>query len=73
VAVLLWLYFSALILLLGAEFTQVYARRRGVRIRPALHARRVRLVPVEVDDEGRQVSESAKHCSPAKVNGKGPP
>lgn len=53
VAVLLWLYFSALILLLGAEFTQVYARRLGARIRPVRHARRVRLVPVEVDEEGR--------------------
>ncbi|HQU42764.1 MAG: hypothetical protein B7Z73_04040 [Planctomycetia bacterium 21-64-5] len=33
VAVLLWVYYSAQILLLGAEFTQVYARRYGFPIR----------------------------------------
>ncbi len=31
VVVLVWVYYSALILFLGAEFTQVYAKRRGVR------------------------------------------
>jgi membrane protein len=32
---LLWVYYSAQILLFGAEFTQVYARRYGSRIRPS--------------------------------------
>jgi len=31
VVLLLWIYYSAQILLLGAEFTQVYAKRRGSR------------------------------------------
>jgi membrane protein len=39
VAILLWIYYSAQIFLLGAEFTQVYARHRGVRIKPAHGAR----------------------------------
>lgn len=35
VALVIWIYFSAQILLLGAEFTQVYARRKeGRRIEP---------------------------------------
>lgn len=34
VAILLWIYYSAQILFFGAEFTQVYARRYGSRIRP---------------------------------------
>ncbi|HEX7376818.1 MAG TPA: YihY/virulence factor BrkB family protein [Pirellulales bacterium] len=34
VAVLLWVYYSAQMVLLGAEFTQVYARRCGVRGTP---------------------------------------
>jgi membrane protein len=34
VAVLLWVYYSAQIVLLGAEFTQVYARRHGARGTP---------------------------------------
>ncbi|MEC4985575.1 MAG: YihY/virulence factor BrkB family protein [Oscillatoria sp. PMC 1068.18] len=33
-----WVYFSAHIFLLGAEFTQVYARKRGSPIVPAPHA-----------------------------------
>lgn len=34
VIVLLWIYYSAQILLFGAEFTEVYARRYGTRIVP---------------------------------------
>jgi membrane protein len=35
VLVLMWVYYSSLILLFGAEFTQVYARTRGHRIEAA--------------------------------------
>lgn len=35
ILILLWLYYSALIVLLGAEITQVTARRLGKAIRPA--------------------------------------
>jgi membrane protein len=38
---LIWIYYSALISFLGAEFTQVYARRYGARIRPEAHAKRI--------------------------------
>ena len=38
VVLLLWIYYSAQILLFGAEFTQVYANRFGSRIRPDEHA-----------------------------------
>jgi len=38
VVLLVWVYYSSLILLLGAEITQVYAAARGSRIRPARHA-----------------------------------
>ncbi len=38
VVLLPWVYVSSQILLLGAEFTQVYARRRGDQIVPAAHA-----------------------------------
>jgi membrane protein len=33
--VLIWVYYSSLIMLLGAEFTQVWARRYGQRIQPS--------------------------------------
>lgn len=39
VVLLLWIYYSAQILLFGAEFTQVYARRYGSRIVPDTNAR----------------------------------
>lgn len=39
--ILIWIYFSSMILLLGAEFTQVWARRRGKPIRPEPGAVRV--------------------------------
>lgn len=44
VALVLWVYYSSQILFLGAEFTQVYSRHFGGRIRPNEHA-----VPVGSD------------------------
>jgi membrane protein len=41
VVLLLWVYYSALIGFLGAEFVQVYARRYGSAIQPKKHAVRV--------------------------------
>jgi membrane protein len=38
VVILLWVYYSAQILLFGAEFTRVYAERFGSGIRPAANA-----------------------------------
>lgn len=50
VILLLWVYYSCLILFLGAEFTQVIARRRGAAIRPEPHAVRV-VRKIEQEDE----------------------
>lgn len=41
VLIMLWVYFSSIILLVGAEFTQVFARSRGHGIKPSPHAVRV--------------------------------
>ena len=49
VVVLLWVYYSAQILFLGAEFTQVYARRYGSRIQPSPNA-----VPVTQEQRAQQ-------------------
>ena len=38
VIILLWVYYSAQVFLLGAEFTQVYARKYGSRIEPTQNA-----------------------------------
>src|SRR5690606_1694061 len=41
VILLLWIYYSAQILLFGAEFTQVYARTYGSKIEPGANAVRL--------------------------------
>jgi membrane protein len=41
---LVWIYYSSVIIFFGAEFTQVYARRRGSRIKPARYAERLHTV-----------------------------
>jgi membrane protein len=46
VVILIWIYYSAQILFLGAEFTQVYANRYGSRVRPAADA-------IPITDEAR--------------------
>lgn len=38
ILIMLWTTYSGMILLFGAEFTQVYARRYGIRIQPSEHA-----------------------------------
>lgn len=39
IALLVWVYYSGLIVLLGAQVTRTWARRRGSRITPVRHAR----------------------------------
>ena len=51
IVILAWVYYSAQILFFGAEFTQVYARRYGSRIRPSDHA--VSLTPQAKMQQGR--------------------
>ena len=38
IVLLLWIYYASLILLFGAEFTQIYARQTGAKIVLAKHA-----------------------------------
>ncbi len=57
--ILLWIYISSVILLFGAEFTQVWARYRGKAVRPIPGAMRVRQELIRVDEAGNPVPESA--------------
>lgn len=49
---LTWIYLTTMILLLGAEFTQVWARRAGKRIEPSRGAVRMTWSPKIADEEG---------------------
>lgn len=54
VGVLVWVYYSSLIVLLGAEFTQVWARRHGRTIQPSEGA-------VRIVEEKRYVRNAPGH------------
>jgi membrane protein len=47
VIILVWVYYSTLIVLFGAELTSVYAKEQGAEIRPYSNAVKVQLVEVE--------------------------
>jgi len=48
IGLLLWIYYSAQILLFGAEFTQVYANTYGSLVEPKKHAVKVEKIELEV-------------------------
>lgn len=52
VVLLLWVYYSSMLLLFGAEFTQVWARRQGASFQPKRGAMRVLRDRTVVDPEG---------------------
>jgi membrane protein len=58
IVILLWVFYSAQIILVGAEFTQVYARRRGGGMRPSKHAVRVKTVVEEMPDSESDHSQN---------------
>lgn len=58
IVLVLWVYYAAQILFLGAEFTQVYARHRGSIITPSKHAVRVeKVLTAPSDEQGRASGE----------------
>lgn len=48
VALLLWVFYSAQILLFGAEFTKIYSNRYGSRVEPEEHAVKVERKEIEI-------------------------
>ena len=48
ITLLLWIYYSAQILLFGAEFTQVYANTYGSRVKPKEHAVKIEKIEREI-------------------------
>ncbi len=70
VVILVWVYYSAQILFLGAEFTKVYARRYGTRIVPEDYA-----VPVTAEARakqgivGKQQVEAAAQLEEREIGG----
>jgi len=64
VVLLIWIFYSAQILLIGAEFTQVYARRYGSRIEPTEHA--VKVTEEDQAEEGIPRTETVEAAAQRK-------
>lgn len=60
--ILVFIYYASMIVLLGAEFTQVWARSRGARVVPARNA-------VRVARERRLVRDGARAERPEEIGG----
>jgi membrane protein len=66
VILLLWVYYSAQILFLGAEFTQVYSRKFGSRIIPSPNA-----VPVTDEERAQQGLTEGRKREPDRYPNQG--
>lgn len=64
VVILIWVFYSAQILLLGAEFTQVYSKYRGRPIEPSSHAER--LTQAVQDNAEMPVATAADKTAPVQ-------
>ena len=61
VILLLWVYYSAIILYFGAEFTKAYAIKYGSEIHPNEYAVTTKQVEVETGNQSVQNKEAADH------------
>jgi membrane protein len=71
VIILIWVYYSTVIFLFGAELTSVYAEKLGSHIEPYHNAVKVQMVEVEKDVENGTTTVSnqqARHEEPVSVD-----
>jgi membrane protein len=70
VVILVWVYYSTVIFLFGAELTSVYAEKTGSEITPYHHAVKVQMVEVEKDVENGRIvvsDQKVRHEDPVDV------
>ena len=53
-ALLLWVFYSSVIILLGAIFTKIYYLHKGYQVRPSEHAVAIEIRELEREDEGEK-------------------
>ena len=63
---LVWIYYAAVIVLLGAEFTQAWIKQRGGRIEPEEGAVRIVERKEQIDSSGQRTVESEGHEMPER-------
>lgn len=66
VVLLTWVFYSAQILLFGAEFTQVYSKFRGTPIEPSKHAVRVPKQAKNSSENSIRTRQATKRLRPKK-------
>jgi membrane protein len=66
VIILLWIYYSSQILFFGAEFTQVYASRKGAKVRPDADAEAMEKPHPLAGRPAREPSAGTVSASPRK-------
>ncbi len=69
VVLLLWIYYSSLILYFGAEFTKAYAVKYGSKIFPNQYAVTTKIVEVETGSQSIQNKENTKIETKGTVEG----
>lgn len=62
VVILLWVYYSSIILLFGAEFTQAYVLKRGHKLVPTKYA-----VPVTAEARAQEGMPDPEHMEPERA------
>ncbi len=71
VVILIWVYYSTVIFLFGAELTSVYAEKTGSEITPYHHAVKVQMIQIGKDQEKGEVvvsDQQARHEEPLSVD-----
>lgn len=67
VILLVWVYYSSIILYFGAEFTKAYAVKYGSEIKPSDYAVTVQVIKVEKGKNSVQQNENEKEVTKAKM------
>lgn len=70
VILLLWVYYSSVILYFGAEFTKAYALRYGSVIRPKDYAVTIQTVQVESSENSIQQNEESSKIKEREIQGR---
>jgi membrane protein len=71
VIILIWVYYSTVIFLFGAELTSVFAEKTGSEIRPYHHAVKFQMIELEKDVENgktKVIDRQARHEKPVEVD-----
>ncbi len=67
IVLLLWIYFSSMILYFGAEFTKAYAIKYGGEIRPNKYTEIVQTITIKSNKKSLQENEAAKEKTEKKA------